>query len=61
MRIRTMDLHTITVTVKGTITKGCDPQNNSTRIDQVLPTSSEVQSKTVPYKSGFLTRIPMRD
>ena len=55
-----MDTHTITVTVKGTITKGCDRQNNSTRIDQVLPTSSEVQSKTVSHKSGFSTRVPMR-
>jgi hypothetical protein len=60
MGMTIMDLHTITVTVKGTITKGCDRQNNSTRIDQVLPTSSEVQSKTVSHKSGFSTRIPMR-
>jgi hypothetical protein len=60
MRIRTMDLHTITVTAKGTITKGCDRQNSSTRIDQVPPTSSEVQSKTVSHKSGFSTRIPTR-
>ena len=55
-----MDTHTITVMEKGTSTKGDDRQNNSARIGQVPPTSSEVQSKTVSHKSGFSTRVPMR-